>query len=142
MHIVSPGSFISRRINVLSLLCTSPTCSSWLSRGSITSFYPKKTRIFFTFVTMLHGSQDLLASTLALDGSCSSSLGGSSKQCEQVRAKRRRHQGLGGSFSCGPVSLQALLLNSTNKTDDHNYDCIITECLFIPKKPPFPGLHH
>ena len=142
MHIVSPGSFISRRINVLSFLCTSPTCSSWLSRGSITSFYPKKTRIFFTFVTMLHGGQYLLASTLALDGSCSSSLGGSSKQCEQVGAERRRHPGLGGSFSCGPVSLQALLLNSTNKTDDYNYDCIITECLFIPKKPPFPGLHH
>ena len=79
MHIVSPGNFISRRIDVLSLLCTSATCSSWLSRGSITSFYPKKTRIFFTFVTMLHGGQDLLASTLALDGSCSSSLGGSSR---------------------------------------------------------------
>lgn len=92
-----------------------------LSRGSITSFYPKKTRVFFTFVTMLHGGQDLPACTLALDGSCSSSLGRSSNQCEQVGAERRRRQGLGGvspvgrfhcklSHSAVPIKLMIIIM--------------------------------
>lgn len=70
---------------------------------------------------MLHGGQDLLARALALDGSCSSSLGGSSKKHEQVGAERRRHQGLGGvspvgqfhcklSHSAVPINLMIIIM--------------------------------